>query len=281
MTHKSNYSDKQIWKIITDNKRLAYYIANRFVGSSKVKYFMSYYWETLYNGIKNDGLEKGNMGTVFHFAALRAYKTFRLKEIPTVFVPYYMADIINKPDSKKAILEGKSIETVNGYTVDNFSATVAMKAFERTVQHDDVAPDSISRPDFEMIHAIETSPISEYFGAPLDHFLLRLANRLKLGNYDRWQDSKVVVQTLYCLARYYEIELRVALMDESVFGLNTDFDLVTAFMARSNRDYEDPKSKTTLQIIADDIGVSRERVRQMIDKSISILQGVKRPGHSF
>ena len=262
-------TDEEIWALIVKNQRLAFYFANKYAGNEKAKYFLSYLYAVLFSFIQNGSLDKGTMGTTFHFAAKTAWREYRTKERSAIALPLHLSN-----HSAKILDAALAGEAYTGkHSLDRYTtALVANTLFQDKI--DIEFTDGVgAMPDYHNIHCTVVDPIDEYMGAPLDDALYFMAEQLTPRRYANWRESSAAIQALYCLARRYEIELRVYLMDPAIFGIDTKYDLVTAYMSRYNDEQDLIQDRhDSLIAIGKTLGVSRERVRQILEKAESALQ---------
>jgi len=261
-------TDEEIWALIVKNQRLAFHFANKYAGNKKAKYFLSYLYPVLFSFIQNGSLDKGTMSTTFYYATKTAWRQYRTKERSAIALPTYLANYGTRV--LDAALAGEAY--TGEHPLDLYTtALVANTMFQDKI--DIEFTDGVdAMPDYHNIHCTVVDPVDEYIGAPLDDALYFMAEQLTPRRYANWRESTTAVQSLYCIARRYEIELRVYLMDPALFGIDKKYDLVTAFMRR----YNDEKDLTqvrhdSLKSIGATLGVTRERVRQVLLKAEEVL----------
>lgn len=283
-------TDEDIWDFLLKNEKMAWWFSNRAVGYKRSRYFISYVWEEAFKIIKSGGLDNGTVGTVFNYATLQALRHWRTKDATkAICVPYGLYG--SYKSIKKQFNAGSDIiqySSTGFLTRDEARvALIAMlgrKEIDTSVEDAVLSPEDT--PDLALVHSNALDKdwdmhidIGDLLKFAASYFTERAQTRGRDRTWKDWHKAKV---SLYCLGRRYGIETKVMKLAPDIYGLGKPFDLVTPYIKdikagikRANASWKGTNVKdqmismavdgeVSLEVIGEELGVTRERVRQFI-----------------
>ena len=272
-------TDKEIWELILDNKKLLYFFANRFTRRhpGKVEAFMSYLYEHTFRSIKNGYLDRGSLSGVVGYAAMQANREYLAKYVPNgISLPTHVTGQYKQIFT--AFNKDTALTTSKGLKYSKFEINTIMAAIDtkNLVLEDLVGGSDLhAMPDYHNIHGTNLDRDWDLAGVDVEKLLRFLVE--SLGRQGQvtcqvpWQQRSQAVKALYVVCRFYEIERYALELAPDLYGFMCAFDIVTPVINRIIKRKENlssanqkPMRDVTLADIGSELDMSRERVRQYI-----------------